>query len=241
MGYNDYGLNFSAGNDAKHDWGIAEEKPFLEKVALNDSIQNYQKTASNKLRVAWNRYKGALTWVWGEANEMQKSIQRKFWSLGAEEYLRKGYGYETSAWMLEHSLQDNPSDIWRGNDSRIAYLINNDSAYLQELDIAIKNAKDGWIDNKPIGVEFETGDLYYSIHKSTIYLNGYKREDGKWIINARMSDTYDFTEITSFMSNDNGWSWNVGKGTIANDVAVVSQKTGAIQPYRVTVDFWTVR
>lgn len=107
--------------------------------------------------------------------------------------------------------------------------------------MVIKNAKDGWIDNKPIGVEFETGDLYYSIHKSTIYLNGYKREDGKWIINARMSDTYDFTELTSFMSNDNSWSWTVSKGTIANDVAVVSQKTGAIQPYRVTVDFWTVR
>lgn len=37
------------------------------------------------------------------------------------------------------------------------------------------------------------------------------------------------------------WSKKFGLGTIANDVAVVSQKTGAIQPYNVTVDFWTTR
>lgn len=143
--------------------------------------------------------------------------------------------------MLEHSLQDNPSDIWRGNDSRIAYLINNDSAYLKELDIAIANAKDGLLTNKIIDVYFETGDLYYSIHANTICLNGYKREDGKWIINAKMSDDYDFTKITTFMAEDGGWSRDIGKGTVANDIAVVSQKTGAIHPYKVTVDFWTVR
>lgn len=32
-----------------------------------------------------------------------------------------------------------------------------------------------------------------------------------------------------------------GLGTVANDVTVVSQLTGAIQPYYVTVDFWTPR
>ena len=92
--------------------------------------------------------------------------------IGAELYLRKQRGFETSAWMLEHALQDNPSDIVRGNDSRIAYLINNDKNYLDALDKAISESKDG---------------------------------------------------------------------TIANDIALGSQKLGAINPYHVTVQFYTTR
>lgn len=41
---------------------------------------------------------------------------------------------------------------------------------------------------------------------------------------------------------DNGeWSSEVGLGTVANDVAVYSQKVGAIKPYAVTVEFNMVR
>lgn len=156
-------------------------------------------------------------------------------------YLREEKGYYTSAWMLEHSLQDNPSDIWRGNDSRIAYLINHDSAYLEELDKAIAKAKTGKLKNEKIEVKFKTGDLYYSIHRSKIYLTGHQRSDGDWIVNARLDDEYDFTEIQSFMDAEGGWSTQVGLGTVANDVAVVSQALGAIRPYHITVDFWTVR
>ena len=217
----------------------------FEKVAWTDSVKEGAEWASKKLESAFNQYKNALTWVWGEANEMQKSLQRKFWQIGAQKYLREEKGHLTSAWMLEHSLQDNPSDIWRGIDSRIAYLMNHDSAYLQELDKAIaeaENEKRDWMDNKKIIVTFDTGDLYYSLHTNTIYLNGYRRKDGKWIVNARMNDIYDFTRITSFMGDEEyEWSKKIGLGTIANDVAVVSQKTGAIQPYNVTVDFWTTR
>ena len=55
-----------------------------------------------------------------------------------------------------------------------------------------------------------------------------------------MQDTYDFTEIQSFM-NDGAWSWDAGFGTIANDAAVLSQDLGAISPYEIIVDFYTTR
>ena len=174
-------------------------------------------------------------------DDAQKNIQREIWRTGAQSYLREQKGFYTSAWMLEHSLEENPSDIWRGNDSRIAYLINHDSAYLEELDKAISNANDGKLENKLISVQFNTGDLYYSIHKSDIYLTGYERQDGTWIVNAKMSDTYDFTEIQTFMADGGGWSKQAGLVTIANDAAVLSQALGVIHPYNVTVDFWTVR
>ena len=171
----------------------------------------------------------------------QKNIQREVWQFGAQNLLREKWGYLTSAWMLEHSLQDSPDDIWRGNDSRIAYLVNNDKSYLSALDEKINSSKtgkiDGYLDIEP----FKTGDLYYSIHKSSIYVNGYKKDDGHWLVYAKLTDTYDFTEIQSFMNDNGGWSKQAGIGTVANDAAVVSQFLGAINPYKVTVEFYTTR
>ena len=37
------------------------------------------------------------------------------------------------------------------------------------------------------------------------------------------------------------FSIQAGLGTIANDTAVISQSSGAINPYEVTVDFYTTR
>ena len=169
-----------------------------------------------------------------------KNAQREFWTLGADLYLSGIKGYETSAWMLKHSLQDNPYDIYRDNNSRIAYLINTDSAYLEAVDQAIASS-DGQLIDTEISVEFSQGDLYYSIHKSDIRLKGFKREDGSWLIKANLEDDYDFTEIQSFMKDDGGASMQAGLGTIANDVAAASQKTGAIVPYKVYVEFYTTR
>ena len=125
--------------------------------------------------------------------------------------------------------------------SRIAYLVNNDNAYLSALDKKIKSSKnekiDGYLDIQP----FNTGDLYYSIHKSDIYVNGYKQNNGKWLVYAKLTDTYDFTEIQSFMDDNGGWSKQAGIGTAANDTAVVSQFLGAINSYKVTVEFYTTR
>ena len=79
---------------------------------------------------------------------------RLFWKLGAEFYLRKKLDCQTSAWMLEHSLQDKPEDIWRGNDSRVAYMINNSPEYLSAVDKAIAESRGGVLVDKEINLEF---------------------------------------------------------------------------------------
>lgn len=135
--YNTYISTYLAENDNL----TVDNSGKLEKVAWTNSVKEGAEWASKKMEYAFNQYKNALTYVWGEANEIQKYLQRKFWQIGAQKYLREEKGHLTSVWMLEHSLQDNPSDIWRGNDSRIAYLMNHDSAYLQELDKAIAEAE----------------------------------------------------------------------------------------------------
>lgn len=178
-------------------------------------------------------------------DEGQKWAQREVWRWGAQKLLREDMGCETSAWLLEHSLQDNPSDVVRGNDSRIAYLVNTSSEYLSELDKLLKETKKGVIKNKKLEVVFEeksSPDLYYSIHKATIYVNGYKLENGKWFIEANYKDKYDFSEFMTFMGNEkNEFSKKISKGTLANDAAHISELLGAISPYWIRVKFFTMR
>lgn len=190
------------------------------------------------LNNAWNRTKWAFQTVGNYANEAQKAVQRSFWKTGAQLLLRERWGYETSAWMLEHSLQDNPSDIWRGNDSRIAGLIKEDSAFKNMLNTVMKDFGDlnsfSTPENKPYGVDFEgRTDLFYSIHSCSMWFSGVKQNDGAWIVNVHVFDTYDYTEFLTLMGESMGY----GLGTVANDAAHISQNLGAIVPYTMTVDF----
>ena len=58
---------------------------------------------------------------------------------------------------------------------------------------------------------------------------------------VKMHDTYDYTQIMTFMGDNGAWSKEASLGTVANDVAYISQKTGAINPYEVYVYFWAKR
>ena len=83
---------------------------------------------------------------------------------------------------------------------------------------------------------FEKGDLYYSIHKTTITLNGYKMDNEKWSITCTLDDEYDYTEIMTWMNGN-----HATLGTIANDAAVLSQIIDAINPYHIYVNFSLTR
>lgn len=173
-------------------------------------------------------------------DEAQKEVQRKIWRLGADNYLRKNK-YYVSAYMLEHSLQDNPTSMTLGNESDIAELIKNDPVYLDALDKAIANSDGKTIDVPLKDIQFNKKDLYYSIHRATIHVKGYKNGEGKWIITAMLEDTYDFTEWMTVKFENGKLSFDIRTGTVANDVAKISQSTGAVNPYMVRVYFNTIR
>lgn len=165
---------------------------------------------------------------------LNPNVHRAVWYMGAETYL-KSKEYYTSAWMLEHSLLRNPSDEYRGDFSRIAELIKNDAAFLNDLDRVIRNS-DGKTLDDTVYTTFENGDLYYSIHRSTIKVTGYRMDNGKWYISGTLDDEYDYTEIMTYMGGN-----NATLGTIANDAAFFSQIIGAINPYHIYVDFSMIR
>ena len=175
------------------------------------------------------------------------SVARKFWELGAENILNKKMKCYSSAWLLQHALEDNPSDIYRGNNTRIAWLVNTNKAYLKELDKAIRKSNGRTIAGS-IDVDFDPGtttkenDLYFSIHSASIKVNGFKRDDGKWIIHSILTDTYDFTKLMWL----NPKNWNdvsaiKALGMTANDAATISSLGDVIKPYEIKVEFYTTR
>ena len=48
-------------------------------------------------------------------------------------------------------------------------------------------------------------------------------------------------KVEKYPYEEGEWTINVSTGTVANDVAKVSQSTGAINPYMVRVYFNTIR
>lgn len=77
----------------------------------NDPINIFDSMGNNWFSDRWGDVKWAFKTIGNYANKAQKKAQRTIWSTGADLYLRKTKGYLTSAWMLEHSLQDILTDI----------------------------------------------------------------------------------------------------------------------------------
>lgn len=169
------------------------------------------------------------------------SAAKRFWSLGADIIL-ENMQCHSSAWLLKHALEDNPSKVYRDNNSRIAWLVNHDNKYLSELDKEIRASKDGTIDADLKNIKFEKHDLYFSIHNATIHVNGYKQENGKWIIHSVLKDTYDFTKLMWFDPKEwENMSATKLLGITANDVATISSWGDVIKPYKIEIEFYTTR
>lgn len=125
-------------------------------------------------------------------------------------------------------MQNNPEDVYRGDDSRIAQLIKNDSAFKKVLDKIVKNYNNKNEFVITDSVYFNSGDLLYSIHASNVTFTGKRTNDG-WQIKCTLKDTYDFTKFFSYKDSP--------VASFANNIAVICEDVGAIRPYDICVDF----
>ena len=93
-----------------------------------------------------------------------------------------------------------------------------------------------------MSIGFDTGDLFYSIHNSNIEYSITQSQDGTIYADCVLTDTYDFTEILTFMGDKSSkdYEYSMSVGSIANDAANISQRTGIINPYKITVNFTAV-
>ncbi len=171
----------------------------------------------------------------------RKNIQRLIWKRGAEKILR-AKGLDAAAFMLEHSLEKNPCDLYCGQTHWITQKILQSNGFQNAFSTLKKNLLQSLHTFIPVGsfgVNFqETGDqdLYLSIGKCdlkyVVFLN-----TSPIRIDFLIDDPYDFNEIRSFGVEDDVAFFNKELGALANDGALFSQGDRVITTYETHIRF----
>lgn len=111
----------------------------------------------------------------------------------------KGFGWETASAMLDHSLQNKPSNLAFSSDSKFAKqiaesaecdaIVEDFKEQVEGLDISEKSIKSSTTLNS-------TTDLHLSYNKVSYEVVGKKvvgkKVDGKWNLKITFYDRYDF-------------------------------------------------
>ena len=184
---------------------------------INGIVNNFKKAVNKTVDVALSPLKYAARGIWKQVVNVLDSI-----------------GMKTSAEMLNHSIQNNPSDLTYTDGSRIVNQIKNDSTFTEIVNEAIDNSLNGNI-NFDKWTEFETTtDLHGSLHGSHVMING-TMNDGCASLNVTITDRYDFDYSGGYFSEN-----DIIKNfifTVGNNLAWSDQFLGVVQNYDVTITF----
>lgn len=141
-------------------------------------------------------------------------------------------GYKTAAKLLDHSLQDNPSDYSFSSSSSEASQIKNASEFKSILSNFKKSVKGKELTSKRMSgsVAFtDDTDLYLAYHNMDYSIYG-KKSGNTWTLTVTLTDTYDF--------DAQAWKNKMSRNpavTVINNYAAYAQSIGAIVPYDITV------
>ena len=134
-----------------------------------------------------------------------------------------------AAFLLRHSLQDNPDDLHFPAHSKASELVRNTPEYQKVLEQIREELKNTDLQQEgTLTLQFNSGDLYVALHNTTLRYSADKI-DGKWHINIIVSDCYDFAhhskeEISSF------------KYRTINNMAYSDQQMGIINNYDISFE-----
>lgn len=141
---------------------------------------------------------------------------------------------KTSGEMLNHAIQDNPSDVTYTEGSRVVTQIKNDSTFQTSGNTAISNATNGKVHHDE-WLNFETTtDLHGSLHGVHLVIDGSMDNNGCVDLNVTVTDRYDFDFTMDYFKKD------IIKGIIfatGNNLAWSDQFLGVVQNYDVTITF----
>lgn len=173
--------------------------------------------------------------------EFGKDAARAVWKAGSEFYLRPR-NLNISADMLEHSLQENPKDVVFYEDSDVVKQIKNNSGFITHLDDVVYKVENNIpLSEKDKSYGFNSDDLFYSIHNCSFDIENIKyNEDGTKDIAVHLHDTYDYTEILTFMDEKKYTPLNFSLGSFANDMGTITSQMDALNPYEIDI-YFTIR
>lgn len=143
-------------------------------------------------------------------------------------------GFDLSSDLLDHSLQDNPSNLRYSSSTWQTSTLENSNEFnslVRDFRSELSSVSgDYYTDSGSIRLDDDT-DLYLALN-NVKYLLGAEKINGRWTIYANIHDTYDFDY----------WAWsNVdgltsAMGTALNNYGAMAEDIGAVVSY--DVDFY---
>ena len=195
------------------------------KSLLGNNLYNY--AYNNPITMIDSNGKGAI-WNWLKKNivaPMERVI------IGAFSTASKLI-FETAPDLLNHSLQDNPSDLNFNNESKIAKKIKKDKVFQSKIKNIAKANPNKELKNHKESITFNSTDLFLGIHNADLYVTG-TLNDGKGKLSVKIVDTYDF-DFEPYKSDQTLKRW---AANAINNVAWVDYEyLGAINDYEITID-----
>ncbi|MBE6963604.1 MAG: hypothetical protein E7443_03245 [Ruminococcaceae bacterium] len=165
------------------------------------------------------------------------------WKLGAEYYLRPR-GYDVAAFLLEHSIEKSPGNLYFSQSHWVTQKFINSKGFKKAYRELEKSIRENPVCNAVSGettVNFgETGDtdLYYAIGRCAVKYTC-ARSSSSVRIRFSIQDTYNFDHIRSI-------SWDIEPGVkthfgdfgnVANDLGLLSQADSVISIFDTYINF----
>lgn len=152
--------------------------------------------------------------------------------------------YDISAYLLQHSLEENPEDLYI-KEGFIVDAIKEDRIFKNYLNRIVKeygaNVNEFIFDSSnddKYSLSFENGDLYYSIHKSDLFIKGYK-SNNNWNLEITLYDKYDYSKkktLKQYYNDTSSISKSIFSSTLYN-LASNSVDQKVIKEYNIYVTF----
>jgi RHS repeat-associated protein len=148
-------------------------------------------------------------------------------------------GFSVTSTLLEHSLQDDPSDLIFTNGSDIANKVQQSSEYNdfvdQSISIATQEGKTSFTDTvTEESITFNSGDLFLAVHGThSTTISGNLNDDGTWSVQTNIHDVYDFKQAQTYAENqsiESSAAWTL------NNEAYKDQESGAINNYNININ-----
>lgn len=142
-------------------------------------------------------------------------------------------GYTTAAALLDHSLQDAPSNLSYGSSSSYATQIRKSTECKKIISDFAAAVRGSSASSKTISASVtlaSTTDLHLAYNRVSYVASGVKTTDGKWKLTIKFKDTYNFEK----QEWENEMTDNAVV-TVLNNYAAYAQSIGAIVPYDITV------
>lgn len=170
-----------------------------------------------------------------------KAMQYAFWQTVIE-VGRSYFEFDISADFLQHSLEENPEDLYI-EEGKVVEEIIKDKQFQENINNIVKeygkDCKEFVFDSdndENFPMNFDESDLYFSIHSASLKIVG-KKQGKNWNLDIKLHDRYDYSIFKypdKYYNDTNSIPKSIFSSTIYN-LAYFSMKFKVMKEYNIDV------